>query len=76
MMSKRVKVFSWALLLLILNTAVLYAQPGEPCGGTDPDSTCPLDTWVIVLAAIAVIFAVSRLHRKQKSPLLLAKGTP
>ena len=62
----RVKIFSGALLLLILNTAVLYAQPGEPCGGTDPDATCPLDTWVLVLAVIALIFAFSRLYRKQK----------
>jgi len=62
----RVKIFSGALLLLILSTAVLYAQPGEPCGGTDPDATCPLDTWVLVLAAIAVIFAVTRLYRGQR----------
>ena len=63
----RVKIFLGVLLLLILNTAVLYAQPGEPCGGTDPDATCPLDTWVIVLAAVAVIFAVTKLYRLQRS---------
>jgi len=70
----RSKLFGGALLLLILNSAVLYAQPGVPCGGTDPDATCPLDTWVIVLAIIAVIFAAYHLHRKQKSPLPAAKG--
>ena len=63
----RIKVFSGAFLLLMLNAVFLYAQPGEPCGGNDPDSTCPLDTWVIVLAAIAVTTAVVHLYRKQKS---------
>ena len=71
----RGKLFGGALLLLfILNSSVLFAQPGEPCGETDPDATCPLDTWVIVLAIIAVIFAAYHLHRKQKSPLPIAKG--
>jgi hypothetical protein len=71
----RVKIFLGSLLLLILNTAVLYAQPGEPCGGTDPDAVCPLDTWIFVLAFIALTFAAIQLHRKQKSPLPMAKGT-
>jgi hypothetical protein len=61
----RIKIFLGSLLLLILNTAVLYAQPGEPCAGTDPDAVCPLDTWVIFLAAIALVFAVRHLYRKQ-----------
>lgn len=39
-----------------------------PCNGADPyDTDCPLDTWVIVLVVVAVIFAVTQLHRKQKS---------
>jgi hypothetical protein len=70
----RVKIFLGSLLLLILNTAVLYAQPGEPCGGTDPDATCPLDTWILVLAAIAIIFAAVHLSRKQGSLLPSGKG--
>ena len=50
----RIKVFCWVLLLLMLNVVMLYAQPGEPCGGNDDDGTCPspLDTWVLVLAAV------------------------
>jgi len=63
----RIKIFLGALLLLMLNTIFLYAQPGEPCGGVDPDATCPLDTWVVVLAAVAVTAAVIHLSRKQKS---------
>lgn len=65
----RVKIFCGAFLLLMLNVVVLYAQPGLPCIGTDDDSNCPLDTWVIVLAFIAVLFASIHLFRKQKSAL-------
>jgi hypothetical protein len=60
----RVKIFCGALLLLMLNVVMLYAQPGEPCGGTDPDATCPLDTWVIALAVIAAVFAMFRLKKQ------------
>ena len=63
----RVKIFCGALLLLMLNVVMLYAQPGEPCGGTDPDATCPLDTWVIALAVIAAVFAMFRLMKKQSA---------
>lgn len=56
-----------ALFLLGITTA--FAQPGSggdpiPC---DPDVNCPLDTWVIVLVAMAGIFALIHLRRKQKS---------
>ncbi|MBB3054939.1 hypothetical protein [Mucilaginibacter gotjawali] len=70
----RGKLFWGALVLFIFNSSILFAQPGEPCGGTDPDATCPLDTWIIVLAVIAVISAAYHLHRKQKSPLPTANG--
>jgi hypothetical protein len=70
----RIKIFFGAFLLLMLNVVMLYAQPGEPCGGVDPDATCPLDTWVIVLAFAAVIFAAFHLNRKQKSHLRSAEG--
>ena len=63
----RIRIFLGTMLLLMLNTAMLFAQPGEPCAGNDPDSTCPLDTWVIVLAVVAVVFAVIRLRRKQQA---------
>jgi hypothetical protein len=62
----RIKIFGCALILLMLNVVFVYGQ-GEPCGGTDPDATCPLDTWVIVLAAGASIFAAMHLYRKQRS---------
>jgi len=69
----RIKIFCCAFLLLMLNFVVLYAQPGEPCGGSDDDGTCPspLDTWVLILAAIVLVFAVRHLYRKQKSRISL-----
>lgn len=63
----RIKIFFGALFLLMLNVVALYAQPGEPCGGTDPDETCPLDTWIFVLAVIATLYAATHLYRKQRS---------
>ena len=61
----RVKIFLGALLLLILNSVAVFAQPGEPCAGVDVDQPCPLDTWVIILAIAAVIFATIHLYRKR-----------
>jgi len=52
-----------------LITSNSFAQPGGGlCDGNDggPDG-CPLDTWVIVLVVIAVIFAVTHLYRQKKS---------
>jgi hypothetical protein len=66
----RLKMFCCVLLLLMLSTVVLYAQPGEPCAGADPDTTCPLDAQVSVLAFAAVIMATAGLYQKQKA----AKG--
>ena len=58
---------------LIISPAISFAQdPDNPCDGTDPFSDCPLDTWVIVLAAIALIGTTIYLHRKQKTVLYTA----
>ena len=63
----RGKVF-FSTLLLILNIGLLYAQdPGEPCAGQDADlSGCPLDSWVVLLAFIAIVFAAWHLNNKRK----------
>jgi len=61
----QVKVFCGVFVLLMLNVVLSFAQ-GLPCGGTDPDAVCPLDTWVVVLAGIVFVFAAVRLYRKQK----------
>ena len=66
----RVKIFLGVLILFVLNTAALFAQgsgPGEPCEGNDPDSQCPLDNWVIILAVVAVVFATWHLYRKRNA---------
>ncbi|WPU96582.1 hypothetical protein SNE25_13745 [Mucilaginibacter sabulilitoris] len=60
--------FLLGICLLLLSTNC-FADPGDGlCDGNDggPDG-CPLDTWVIVLVVIAVIFTAIHLHRKQKS---------
>jgi hypothetical protein len=59
-------VFSGSLFLLPVAS---FAQDQEcldidPNGGVCPS---PLDTWVFVLAIIAVVFAIIHLYRKQKS---------
>ena len=58
-------VFSSSLLLI---PVISFAQEGgPPCGDGDPiNANCPLDTWVIVLAFMAIVFAARHLYRKQK----------
>ena len=52
--------------LLLLNIVTVHAQ-GLPRGGDDPDATCPLDTWVIVLAIVVSLFAAYRLRRRKRT---------
>jgi hypothetical protein len=56
------------LFLLCLHT-ICFAQIANPCDGTDNDDGCPvpLDTWVLALVAIAFIYGIYRLHKKQKA---------
>jgi len=63
----RMKIFFGTLLLLMLTTATLFAQVDNPCTGDDPDGNCPLDSWVIVFAAVALVLAALHLHRKQSA---------
>jgi hypothetical protein len=70
----RVKKF-FCTLLLLFNVVLLFAQGDPtPCLAADIDTQCPLDTWVVILAVIAVVFAATYLHRKQKSLKPGAKG--
>ena len=63
----KIKVLFSTLFLLAFTALSVFAQPGEPCNGNDPDAYCPLDTWVIVLAIAATLFAAWHLNRKQKA---------
>jgi hypothetical protein len=68
-MSIKIKSFLTTILLLILVNLSCFAQLENPCGGTgDPDdpTTCPLDTWVMILVAGFLIFTVVHLYRQQK----------
>lgn len=68
----RVKIFFSVFALLMLNVVFVFAQ-GSPCGGTDPDEVCPLDTWVMVLGFAAFVFTAVHLYRKQKAVQSLNK---
>ena len=72
----RAKIFFSTLLLLIINVALLYAQdPGEPCGGNDVDNNgCPLDTWVVLLAFVAIVIAAWHLNNKRKAALVVPQN--
>lgn len=53
-------------LIFVITALSCFAQLEDPCDPTDNDAFCPLDTWVIVLAVAAFIFAATHLYRKQK----------
>jgi len=55
------------LIVLLVGVVNAFAQTNLPCTDTDPDATCPLDTWVIVLVIAASIFAAYTLYRKQSA---------
>jgi len=69
---KKLRASALFLTFLLLTTA-LQAQdctdgPGLP--GVDIDAginECPIDTWVIVLVAGALLFATYNLYQKQKA---------
>ncbi|TWR27375.1 hypothetical protein FPZ43_12895 [Mucilaginibacter pallidiroseus] len=57
-------------LLLNLCAFAQDCEDGPGLPGADPDAgpcEIPLDTWVIVLVIVAVIFAAYRLNQKQRS---------
>jgi hypothetical protein len=56
---------AFSVLILTLISAIAAHAQGLPCGGTDPDATCPLDTWVVVLVVAASLFAAYTLYRRQ-----------
>ncbi len=65
----KAKALVTALLILFINiTAFAQCDAGGPGGLGDPDGDpCPLDTWVIALAAVVLLCTVWHLHKKQKA---------
>ncbi|MFI5160140.1 MAG: hypothetical protein ACHQHN_02635 [Sphingobacteriales bacterium] len=53
-------------VLLLLSVITAHAQ-GLPCGGDDPDATCPLDTWVVVLVIASSVFAAFTLLKRKRA---------
>jgi hypothetical protein len=60
------RVFGITLLLLAISVHHLFAQGTTPCDPDDP-STCPIDAWVWLLVAAALVFAMMQLYRRQKT---------
>lgn len=58
------------VLLFMANAPLLFADDpggGLPCDGTDPDpGACPIDTWVVMFAAMVLILTTWYLYKKQK----------
>ncbi len=63
-MKKRIVLTS---LFLIVNVAVLFAQGALPCNDGDIDAACPIDSWVVVLAAGALLLTILHLYRARKA---------
>ena len=64
----KTKLFLTTTFLILVNL-VCFAQLENPCGGNgDPDAptTCPLDTWVLLLVAIFLILTTFSLYRKNR----------
>ena len=62
----KLKVGLGVFALLLLSIVTANAQT-LPCLGDDPDATCPLDTWVIILVIAASFFTAFRLYKRQRS---------
>ncbi|MBC7400048.1 MAG: hypothetical protein H7289_08895 [Mucilaginibacter sp.] len=66
------KKFILTLLFVIGSAVVVFAQGPGPCNDADPDGvTCPIDTWVVAFAIIALLFTMLHLNRKQKNTAVL-----
>lgn len=54
-------------ILMVLSPLLTFAQnDDEPCNATDPDAVCPIDTYVWILFAAALIIGVFFLYKKQR----------
>ena len=42
------------------------SNPGTPIDEDDPPCAIPLDTWVILLVGVALIYAAYQLHKNRK----------
>jgi hypothetical protein len=63
----KLKIFCGAFVLLMFNVVTGFAQISCACACNDVDSTpCPLDSSVVVLAAIGLVFGGVHLYRKGK----------
>jgi hypothetical protein len=72
MKKKLLLTFVFSIIAVTTLFASTGVDPGDfPCEDIDGCPT-PLDTWVMVLAAIALIFTTTYLYHKQKAAQLAA----
>lgn len=79
-MPKTIIAKAFTFLALMLTTLAATAQPPTDPGQGDcdlpgqggPDAPCPLDTWVYVLVAAALVWGAYRLYKKQQDSILQA----
>jgi hypothetical protein len=55
-------------VLILITLPIITRAQDLPCDGTDPYTTCPLDSWVVVLVIIAGLFGALHL-RGRKIPI-------
>lgn len=85
-MPNRMKKLFLSTFLFFANIAILFADdpgggtPSNPCGGSDIDgptgtpTDCPIDTWIMVFAALALIITILYLHKKQQNAAKLCNN--
>ncbi len=56
-----------AVIFLLTVTPLISKAQDLPCDGTDPYTTCPLDSWVLVAVVIAGLFAANILASQTES---------
>ncbi|WP_214072203.1 hypothetical protein [Mucilaginibacter sp. dw_454] len=62
-------------ILFLFSAVTLFAQIGTPTCGTDgdiDDGPCPIDTWVVFFAALALIITTVHLYKKQTNAVKLS----
>lgn len=71
-MSQEMKKILLLVIFFITNVSVIFAQGSFSCNGGDLDAgDCPIDTWVIVFAAFAVVITTIYLYKKQQKEIRL-----
>jgi hypothetical protein len=63
-------------ILFICLPGLIHAQDCPDIGGVDPDYPCPIDSWVVVLLFVGVLYGLKKagLFRKKVTGPLSPEG--